>query len=144
MEPACEIITGMADHYSAVLTLWEKCGIPMGVSETEDELARCVALHPQLFLVALCDGMVCGAVLGTFDGRRGYVNHLAVDSVFRMQGIGGALMEVLMERMKQLGAVKVHLFIEPDNLTVIPYYQKRDFVQRDLTLMSATLRRSDS
>lgn len=136
------IVTGEPGHFKQVLKLWEQSGIPMGPSESEAELARCVKLHPQLFLVALANGRVCGAVLGTFDGRRGYVNHLAVAKSFRRQGLGEELLEVLMNQMEKLRAVKVHLFIEPDNLQLTPFYEKRKFQRRDLTLMTATLRRN--
>ena len=47
-------------------------------SDTLDEISKKIIRDPNLFLVAEQKGVIIGAVIGGFDGRRGLVYHLAV------------------------------------------------------------------
>jgi len=97
--------------------------------------------HPELFLIAEAKDVLVGTVLGSFDGRRGYVHHLAVLPEFQNRGIGSALLEILEDKYRKMGVVKIHLFIETVNAEVESYYQKRGWHRRnDLIMMSKTLR----
>jgi ribosomal protein S18 acetylase RimI-like enzyme len=129
------------EDYNNVKTLWLKAGLVLSHSDTEKELHRVLPLNPQLFLVAEMNNRLIGTVLGTFDGRRGYVHHLAVIPEFQKKGIGTALLDELENRYKKLNVVKIHLFIETFNAGVESYYEKKGWSRRDdLIMMSKTLR----
>jgi hypothetical protein len=68
------------DDCEAVIDLWESSGLGVRVvrSDTLDEISKKIIRDPNLFLVAEQKGVIIGAVIGGFDGRRGLVYHLAV------------------------------------------------------------------
>jgi hypothetical protein len=73
------------DDCEAVIDLWESSGLGVRVvrSDTLDEISKKIIRDPNLFLVAEQKGVIIGAVIGGFDGRRGLVYHLAVAEIHR-------------------------------------------------------------
>jgi ribosomal protein S18 acetylase RimI-like enzyme len=135
------IRTYRTSDYEAVKNIWESAGLYLSLSDTREELHKMLDKHPELFLIAEAKDVLVGTVLGSFDGRRGYVHHLAVLPEFQNRGIGSALLEILEDKYRKMGVVKIHLFIETVNAEVESYYQKRGWYRRnDLIMMSKTLR----
>jgi hypothetical protein len=65
--------------YEQVIQLWKSCeGIHMhnDHSETYEGIAFFLSRNPGLSFVALNEKEIVGVVLGSHDGRRGYINHL--------------------------------------------------------------------
>jgi ribosomal protein S18 acetylase RimI-like enzyme len=93
-----------------------------------------------LFLVAESSGLLVGTVMGAYDGRRGWVYHLAVEPRMQSDGIGRMLMDAVERRMQRLGIAKVNLQIRPDNLHVIEFYRHLGYDDDHLTSMSKWLR----
>jgi ribosomal protein S18 acetylase RimI-like enzyme len=111
--------------YPAVYLLWQNAGagIHLRRSDTPEEIAKKLERDPDLFLVAEINEQIIGSVIGGFDGRRGFVYHLAVDAVHRGAGLGAALMAELEQRLKGKGCLKAYLFIAPENTAVTGFYQ---------------------
>ncbi len=129
------------DDYEGVRDLWKAAGLFLTLSDKREELHRILDKHPELFLVAEEKGIVIGTALGSFDGRRGYVHHLAVLPEYQHQGIGTHLLETLEAKYQSMDVVKIHLFIETVNADVESYYRKHGWQRRDdLIMMSKTLR----
>lgn len=113
------------DDYEAVYALWKRAGpgIHLRQSDTRAEIEKKLARDPDLFLVAEREGQIVGAVLGGWDGRRGLVYHLAVDPVYRRQGIGRALMEELERRLAAKGCLRYYLLVARKNQEAIAFYR---------------------
>ena len=125
------------DNYNEIISLWKKAGINVGSSDTKEEIEKMLNRNPNLFLVGKIDGKVIAVVLGGYDGRRGYVHHLAVDPDYQNMGYGRQLMNELIERLKKMRVHKIHLFIEKYNRSVIDFYQKLGWeIRNDLVMMS--------
>ena len=56
-----------------------------------------------------------GAVLCGHDGRRGYLNHLAVARDHRGRGIGRALVAASLARLRAIGIGRCNLLVFEDN-----------------------------
>ena len=126
--------------YDAVVALWEAApGVHVGNSDTREALALKLTRDPDLFLVATISDRVVGAVLGGFDGRRGMVYHLAVDSAHHRQKIATALMDELERRLLAKGCPKAYLLVIPDNGNALAFYQQRGWSAEPLTFMSKRL-----
>ena len=69
-----------SEDYSRAFQLWEgiEKGIHVGPSDAPDEIDKKLERDPDLFLVAEADGDLIGTVIGGYDGRRGFIYHLAV------------------------------------------------------------------
>jgi ribosomal protein S18 acetylase RimI-like enzyme len=111
--------------YDGVVAVWTATGrdlIPR--AELEVKLTR----DPELFLVAEIDHAVVGAVLGTFDGRRGWIFRLAVRPEHRRLGIASRLVAELEGRFRELGCPRVNLIVLPENDDALRFWQARGYV----------------
>ncbi|GIF52223.1 ribosomal protein S18 acetylase RimI-like enzyme [Asanoa ferruginea] len=115
---------GWAD-YDGVTEVWRSAGrdvLPRA------ELAAKLTRDPQLFLVAERDDIVAGVVLGTFDGRRGWILRLAVDPAHRRGGIASRLVAELETRFAALGCPRVNLLVMPDNVEALRFWQRLGYL----------------
>ncbi len=129
-----------ASDTEAVLRLWERSEISRPWLDLRAEIVEKMKRDRSLFLVATDTGVVVGAVMGAYDGRRGWVYHLAVEPGRRQQGIGRLLMHHLEERMARMGVMKVNLQVRHDNLGVVDFYKALDYRDERLTSMGKRLR----
>jgi ribosomal protein S18 acetylase RimI-like enzyme len=127
-----------ADH-EALTSLWHGCGLHPSRSDTLDGLARKLARDPELFLLAVADDEVIGTVLGSYDGRRGWINRLAVRHDWRGKGLADRLMAEVERRLVALGCDKVNLLVEPENAGVQAYYERLGYATDPLIFMEKWL-----
>jgi ribosomal protein S18 acetylase RimI-like enzyme len=126
--------------FREVTRLWRATGLHIGPSDRREALERSRRRDPELFLVAERSGQIIGVVLGRYDGRRGWVNHLAVDGAARRAGVGGRLMTELERRLARKGCSKVNLHVEPENRGVTRFYESLGYEVRPLVFMQKWLR----
>jgi len=125
------------DLYEEIVKLWRKAGINVGSSDTREELEKVLQRNPDLFLIGKIHQKVVGVVIGGFDGRRGYVHHLAIDPDYQKKGYGKMIMDELIEKFRKIGVHKIHLFIEKYNKNVVEFYQNLGWeIRDDLIMMS--------
>lgn len=100
-----------ADH--AVLhALWAHTpGIQLRDEDREPAFCAYLARNPGLSLLAECEGRVIGSLLAGHDGRRGYLQHLAVEPDWRGRGVARALLGAVLARLAGQGIVKSHVFV---------------------------------
>lgn len=123
--------------YIEVIELWKKTGISVSSSDTKEELEKMYNRNPQLFLLGKMKEKVVGVVMGGFDGRRGYLHHLAIDPEYQKKGYGRLMVDNLIKKFRKLGVHKVHLFIEKNNKEVVKFYQNLGWkIRDDLIMMS--------
>ena len=124
-------------YYDEVVELWRRAGIEMVSSDTIDEVTRVLNRNPDLILIGKVQEKVIAVVIGAFDGRRGYVHHLAVDPNYQKMGFGKTIMDALIEQFRKMNIHKVHLFIEKPNKSVVEFYKNIGWdVREDLIMMS--------
>ena len=124
-------------HYTEVLELWKKAGIGVGSSDTKEEIAAILERNPELFIIGKEQEKIIAVVIGAFDGRRGYVHHLAVDPKYHKKGYGKSILDELIERFRKMGVHKIHLFIQKQNKDVIDFYSKQGWeIRNDIIMMS--------
>lgn len=124
------------ENYDDVIRLWRKVDLTITSSDSKEEIERMLQLNPDLFLIGKIDEKIIGVVMGGFDGRRGYVHHLAIDPKYQKKGFGKMLVEELLKKFREKKVHKIHLFIEKRN-DVITFYQKLGWEMRnDLVMMS--------
>lgn len=75
--------------YDSVIALWCKTeGMSIRDADSKESIASYLKRNPGLSFVAESDKEIVGAVLVGTDGRRGYLQHLAVSTECRGQRLG--------------------------------------------------------
>ena len=134
-----EYRTYRSEDFDAVRDLWVRAGLGLRPSDTKEELEKKQRRDPELFIVAEVAGTVVGAAIGSFDGRRGFVYHLAVDPDYQKKGIGRAIMEMIGDRLRELGALRLLLLVDEDNTKAVEFYAHIGMQQNLMHVMSMDL-----
>jgi ribosomal protein S18 acetylase RimI-like enzyme len=123
--------TALARHYGEVFALLKDTpGIVLRTSDSHEATARYLARNPGLSLVAIHEGRIVGCILCGNDGRRGYLQHLAVHASFQKRGIGSALVEHCLAQLKQLGIEKAHVDVLYGHTTGHLFWSNRGWNRR--------------
>nr|WP_077315075.1 GNAT family N-acetyltransferase [Vibrio palustris] len=118
--------------YDAVMALWSEAeGLSLKDADSKEHIARYLAHNPRLSYVAWQSTILVGAVLVGTDGRRGYLQHLAVHSHYRGQGIARQLIDRSLNQLAEQGIAKTHLFVLNDNTQAQHFYEKLGWFARD-------------
>ena len=64
----------------------------------------------------------------TIPYKRVYISRLIVAPSFRNKGIGGALIDFVLEKVKALGYTEASIGVNKDNLAALHLYKKKGFV----------------
>ncbi|MCJ0815144.1 GNAT family N-acetyltransferase [Vibrio vulnificus] len=118
--------------YPQVIELWsETDAMLLRDADSRENIGKYLERNPNLSFVALDGDNVVGAILVGTDGRRGYVQHLAVNSSCRGQGIGAALISSAVDALSEIGIAKTHLFVANENINAQAFYEKLGWFSRD-------------
>jgi len=96
------------DDYSIVRDLWQTAGLILRPGDELEDVKLKLQRDPDLFLVAEQDDRLVGSVIGGWDGRRGWIYHLAVVPEHQRKGIGVGLVQEVEKRLVAKGATKVN------------------------------------
>ncbi len=111
--------------FGQIFSLWKKAGLNISNLEKEfSDMQITVKMNPTSCLVLVRDKTIIGAALGAFNGRRGWVYHLAIHPDFQQEGYGSLLLQKVEEELRRKGAHRVHLGVAFTNLKVLPFYEK--------------------
>ena len=69
------------------------------------------------------------------DGRRGYLQHLAVAPTHRNQGLGSRLVQHVLGQLGAVGIAKCHLFVRSEHLQAREFWERLGWIARDDVLM---------
>jgi ribosomal protein S18 acetylase RimI-like enzyme len=116
------------EDYDRVMELWAEGGLPLKPQgrDSRENIARQVKRPNVLFLVAeeREGDRVIGTVMATHDGRKGWINRLAVDAALRKRGIGARLVREAERRLEALGMDILACLIEDDNAVSMAVFEK--------------------
>ena len=117
--------------YDEVMALWLNTeGMGMRPADERQHIARYLQRNPGLSFVARDQGDLVGAVLCGHDGRRGYLQHLAVARSHRGQGLGRALVQEALAALRAININKCHLFVLKSNLKAVDFWEAVGWFQR--------------
>ena len=126
------------EDYHELLALWDICGLPYKPKgrDTLDKIKKEVQSHPEYWKAVYHHGDLIGIVVGTDDGRKGWINRLAVLPEHRNQGIGSRLVELLEEEFYSKDIKIIGTLIEGDNPESMRFFEKRGYVDLEIRYYS--------
>jgi N-acetylglutamate synthase len=120
------------DDYEAVMDLLcGTAGVRLRDADSREATARYLERNPGLNFVAEDSGKLIGCVMCGHDGRRGYLQHLAVAQTHRRRGVGTELVERCLAALEQLGIFKTHIDVLVENELAISYWSRRGWKKRE-------------
>jgi ribosomal protein S18 acetylase RimI-like enzyme len=102
------------DDLDAAFVLWEATEHLGRVPR--EEVESVMAFDGDLVLAAEHDGQLVGVVLGSYDGRRGWIQRLAVEPAHRRSGVARSLIDELERRLVERGCRQVNLLVFDHNI----------------------------
>lgn len=134
-----EIKKAKKRDFDEVYALWKRADLTIQDEEKERTAYELILQkNPEFCLVARNSGRIIGTVLGSFNGRTGWINHLAVEPEHQGKGLGGELMAELEKRFKREKVTRVRLGIYKPELAL--FYEKFGFaIIKDIIFMGKEL-----
>ncbi|ANZ13269.1 acetyltransferase (plasmid) [Vibrio parahaemolyticus] len=118
--------------YDDVIRLWGQTeGMSLRDADSKESINNYLIRNPKLSFVAVSANEIVGAVLVGTDGRRGYLQHLAVSSNYRGKNLGRELVSQAISALANVGVPKTHLFVYNENVNAQQFYEKLGWFPRD-------------
>jgi len=129
------------EDYNEVVTLWKESGLVLRPGDELNDIKLKLQRDPDLFLIAEQEHETVGVVMGAWDGRRGWINHLAVKSAHQRKGIANALIDELEKRLTAKGARKVNAQVYQENRISLEFFKARGYeIHSDLIMIGKHLK----
>lgn len=131
MNDGYEIRAMTIDDYDGALALWQACdGVGVCEDDSPERIRAYIDRNPGFSLVAVESGRVVGTVLCGHDGRRGAINHLAVEPAHRCNGIGEALVGRCITSLGAAGILRCNIVVFRSNTIGRAFWAKRGWKER--------------
>lgn len=130
------------DDCQEVLDLWGNIpGILLHINgeDSIDGIIAYLERNPNFSHIAKHNSKIIGTVMCGHDGRRGFIYHLAVDKQFRNMGIGKTLLQMSLEKLKQINIKKCLLFVTKGNTDGEAFYKSLQWQEEDVVKVYAKI-----
>ncbi len=121
-----EIRAASNTDYERIAAVWSASGTHADWTGRESRQAFEQQLHAfaDSYLVAVDGDRVIGAVLGSHDHRKGWINRLAVLPEYRRRGVAAALIQACEEALFRKGLTLVVAHVEPHNAASVQLFKQ--------------------
>ena len=117
--------------YDQLISIWKAAGLPYKPEgrDRREKIAEEIKDDRNIFLFCEIAGQTVGVILITDDGRKGWLNRLAVIPEFRNRGIGVSLVKEAEKIMRDRGLGIITCLIEDYNQISRKMFQKLGYVE---------------
>lgn len=129
----------VAADETAVVALWERCGLTRPWNDPRQDICRKLAVRPDLLLVGTLDGVVVASVMAGYEGHRGWINYLAIAPEHQGKGLGRAMMAEAERLLREAGCPKINLQVRFSNTKVIEFYRRLGYTVDDVVSLGKRL-----
>lgn len=133
------------EDYDALIELWNEAKLryrPKG-RDRRDNIERELQQPSAVFLVVEKDGKLVGSIFGTHDGRRGWINRLAVSPSYRQQGIAAQLVKEVETRLDAMGIEIIACLVEDWNAVSMEVFQRLGYTRHSDVVYFSKRKHSD-
>ncbi len=128
-------LTLTVEDHEVILTLWEQAGLPTRLAgrDSRAQFAAQFANGTQTVLGVRDDERLIAVVVATHDGRKGWINRLAVHPNFRRRGLGAFLITAAERALREQGIQVIAVLIEDWNQPSLALFEDAGYVlNRDI------------
>ena len=124
------------EDYDAVVEVWLLSGLRFSADgrDSREAVSKQLEDAASIFFVAELEGRIVATALCTQDGRKGWINRLAVLPEYRRMGIGGAMVREAERRFNALGLEVYSCLIMGDNLVSQEMFSHLGYRKQDEVL----------
>ena len=128
-----------AGDETAVIALWEKCRLTRPWNDPRKDIARKLAVQPELFLVGVLGEAIVATAMAGYEGHRGWVNYLAVSPEHQRKGLGKTLMREVEARLMERGCPKLNVQVRAANGEALQFYRRLGYAQDEAVALGKRL-----
>jgi ribosomal protein S18 acetylase RimI-like enzyme len=132
--------------YDHVVDLWRLSGLKYSGNgrDSREAVLTQLARPSSIFFVAERDGRIVAAALCTHDGRKGWINRLAVLPQCQKMGVGGTMVQEAERRFRELGLEVYSCLIMADNERSQQMFAHLGYVRQDDVVYYSKRTRDDA
>ena len=117
--------------YESITTLWQESeGVKLRDADSIEGIEKYLLRNKGLSFVCEKGTEIVGTIMSGHDGKRGYIQHLAVKSDLRNSGIATELLDLCISALKDEGIVKSHIHVLSNNELAKSYWLGRGWKER--------------
>ena len=109
--------------------LWKEAGLG-SAGDDDAGLRRFAAKNPGLLLVAAQGDRIVASALGGWDGRRGWIYHVATAASHRRSGLATRLVRQIEAKLATIGAPRVNVLVGSDNRDGLRLWKALGYAER--------------
>jgi len=117
--------------YDGVIKLWTEAGLPHKPQgrDSKEHIRKELDGQTSVFMVAEDCGKIVACALGTHDGRKGWINRLAVHPSFRRSGLAKQLITEVEKTFIEKGIEVFACLIEENNKTSMELFEGVGYIK---------------
>ncbi|MFO7991775.1 MAG: GNAT family N-acetyltransferase [Thermoplasmata archaeon] len=121
--------TPSIEEYERILELWDEAGLPYKPEgrDTREKIEKELREKPEYWIGAYEEGELIALIVGTDDGRKGWINRFAVDPDYQDKGIGTELLKRMEKEFESKGFEVIGALIEGDNPGSMEFFERRGY-----------------
>jgi len=129
--------------YDDIIKLWEEAELPFRPRgrDRRDHIALEMKRSDTAFIGMHDNDRLIATGLATYDGRKGWINRVAVHPDYRHQGLAGVIIKACEKFLESVGADIIACLIEDYNKPSMALFQKHDYIL-DKTIYYLSKRKS--
>jgi len=121
------------DDYDSIISLWKSAALPFKPQgrDKKEMIKEQLEKDPDLFIGAFEGKELIAAIIGTDDGRKGWINRLAVSPGYRRLGVALKLIEELEVALRKRKRRIICTLIEDPNEASFTLFKKAGYIKHD-------------
>ena len=119
------------EEYDILIELWEKAELPyrpLG-RDSKENISKQIEQPNISFLFVEIEDKIIGSIIISHDGRKGWINRIAILPEYRNLGIASYLIDDAEKRLKKIGIKIVASLIEDWNLKSLKLFDKLGYIR---------------
>lgn len=127
--PPVEIREYRSGDGEGLRALWKIAGFD-SPGDDDKGLRRFAQHNAGMFLVAVQGATVVGSAMGGWDGRRGWIYHVATAPEHRREGLATRMVRQIEDRLRTLGSPRANAIVLEDNDEAIRFWESLGYGDR--------------